>query len=226
MASQKIEIARARLGQVQQAIAAAAAGSFVEAEEALQDEGNDELSEVMASIRHFIGALRSNVEENERLFADLQTSKLELQETLDKVNRQQLAIQELSTPIIDIWDDIITLPIVGFIDSQRATNMTERLLKRIVSSKARCVIVDLSGVDAVDTMTANHLIKMIRAAQLLGSFCVVTGISADIAQTLIDLDVELERMRTMRTLKEGLKVCFAHLGRAEQSRWRPSSGAE
>jgi rsbT co-antagonist protein RsbR len=141
------------------------------------------------------------VTENKRLMA-------EREETMA---RQRAAVAELSTPIIDIWDDVITLPIVGIVDTQRSVEMTEKLLARIAEKRARHVIVDLTGVEVVDTLTADHLVKMIRAAQMLGSTCLVTGISPAIAQTLVELDVQLDGVPTLRSLKEGLKACLKSL---------------
>jgi rsbT co-antagonist protein RsbR len=93
--------------------------------------------------------------------------------------------------------------------------MTSRLLQRIAESRFRCVIIDITGVDVVDTMTADHFVKMIKSTQLLGVYCVVTGVSPDIAQTLVRLGIDLGTVRTLRTLKDGLKDCFLHLRRQD-----------
>jgi rsbT co-antagonist protein RsbR len=141
-----------------------------------------------------------------------------LRDKLATIERQQLAIRDLSTPVIEIWEDILTLPIVGVIDSQRSSEMTSRLLAAIDESGARCVIVDVTGVDVVDTMTADHLIRMIRAARLLGAYCVLTGLSPDVAQTLVRIGVDLRGIRTLRSLKEGLKSCFLRLRQIDEGR--------
>lgn len=130
------------------------------------------------------------------------------EERLETIERQRLAIADLSAPIIDVWDGILALPVVGLVDTQRSIELTERLLNRIASSGTRSVIVDLTGVDIVDTMTANHLLQMIRAASLLGTLSVLSGISPQIAQTLVQLDVDLSEITTVRNLKEALKVCL------------------
>jgi rsbT co-antagonist protein RsbR len=122
-----------------------------------------------------------------------------------------MAIADLSAPIMDVWDGVIALPVIGLVDTQRSVELTERLLERISTSNARSVIVDVTGVDVVDTATANHLLQMIRAASLLGAFCVVSGISPQVAQTLVQLDVDLTMIRTVRNLKEALKECLKHL---------------
>jgi rsbT co-antagonist protein RsbR len=130
------------------------------------------------------------------------------EQRLATIERQRLAIAALSAPIIDVWDGILALPVVGLVDTQRSIEMTERLLQRIAESGAESVIVDLTGVDIVDTMTANHLLQMIRAASLLGAFSVLSGISPQIARTLVQLDVGLTEITTVRNLKEALKTCL------------------
>jgi rsbT co-antagonist protein RsbR len=139
---------------------------------------------------------------------DLRSMVQLAEQRLATIERQRLAIADLSAPIIDVWDGILALPVVGLVDTQRSIEMTERLLERIASSGAESVIVDLTGVDVVDTMTANHLLQMIRSASLLGAFSVLSGISPLIAQTLVQLDVDLAEITTVRNLKEALKTCL------------------
>lgn len=134
------------------------------------------------------------------------------------VEQQRMTISALSTPIIDVWDGVVTLPLVGVIDTQRAVEMTERLLARIVESGARAVIIDLTGVEVVDTATADHLVRLTRAAGLLGARCYVTGIGPSIARTLVGMGVDLGGARTLRTLKEALRACIAELGEPSKRR--------
>jgi rsbT co-antagonist protein RsbR len=143
------------------------------------------------------------------------------EQRLATIERQRLAIADLTAPIIDVWDNILALPVVGLVDTQRSIEMTERLLERIAASGAESVIVDLTGVDVVDTMTANHLLQMIRAASLLGAFSVLSGISPQIAQTLVQLDVDLVEITTVRNLKEALKTCLRRKARLVSD---PSTG--
>lgn len=138
------------------------------------------------------------------------TAELE-RERLETIERQRMAIADLSAPIMDVWDGVLALPVIGLVDTQRSVELTERLLERISTSGARAVIVDVTGVDVVDTATANHLLQMIRAASLLGAFCVVSGISPQVAQTLVQLDVDLTSIRTVRNLKDGLRECLKTL---------------
>ncbi|MFO0572778.1 MAG: STAS domain-containing protein [Polyangia bacterium] len=185
----------------------------------------DEFSVLEAALNIYNQELAAARAQNERYIAELERSKRELQEQLTTIARQQLAIHELSTPIVEVWEDILLLPIIGTMDAQRAQEMTEKLLDRVRQSRSRCIIVDITGVDVVDTNTANSVLKMTRAARLLGAFCVVTGIRPEIARTLIQLGVEMEGLRTLRTLKDGLRECFAYL-RTLRERERMSREAE
>jgi rsbT co-antagonist protein RsbR len=171
----------------------------------------DEFAFLEATVNILTRELAEAREENDRYLGELHSQRTELEQRLETIERQQLAIQELSTPIIELWDDVLTLPIVGVVDSKRSIDMTERLLHRIVEGGARCVIIDLTGVDVVDTMTADHLFKMVQGAELLGARCSVTGISPDVAQTLVRLGLDLRKVRTLRTLKEALKDAVVFL---------------
>ncbi|MDI1475949.1 STAS domain-containing protein [Polyangium sp. y55x31] len=157
--------------------------------------------------------IRTN-EEREGAIRALEITQRELMEKIATIERQRSALREMSVPIIEVWDDVLTLPVVGIIDSQRAADMTERLLGRIGERRTRGVIIDLTGVDVVDTMTAAHLVKLSQAASLLGTFCVLTGIGPQIAQTLTLMGVDLGGLTTARSLRDGLRICVTRLGRA------------
>lgn len=146
--------------------------------------------------------------ENDAHVSRLEQATRELEEKLAMIERQRMAIRDLSTPIIELWDEVVTLPVVGVVDTQRSLEMTERLLQRISETGCRAVIIDVTGVEVIDTMTGNHFIKMIQAAQLLGAYCVVTGMSPIISQTIVSLGIDLGSVKTLRTLKEGLKHCL------------------
>lgn len=165
-------------------------------------------NQLASSIADFI-ALAIESDQRRRIEDELRASIELAEQRLETIERQRMAIADLSAPIIDVWDGVLVLPIIGLVDTQRSLELTERLLERISASSARSVIVDLTGVDVVDTMTANHLLQMIRAAGLLGAFCVLSGISPLIAQTLVQLEVDLRQIATVRSLKEGLQTCIA-----------------
>jgi rsbT co-antagonist protein RsbR len=151
----------------------------------------------------------------------LTQAEKELSASLEEVRRQQAAVRALGTPLIDVWDRVIALPIIGAVDEDRAVAMTESLLTRVAESSTSCVIVDLTGVDFVDTSTADHLLRLVKAVRLQGAFCVVTGIGPAIAQTIIALSIDFDQVRTLRSLREGLRACIAHMRRGDV--WREGS---
>ena len=144
--------------------------------------------------------------------AQTQTSLTrDLEDKLQTIERQAVAIRELSTPVLEIWDDVLALPIVGVVDTRRSMDVMNTLLRRIVETKARHVIMDITGVDMVDTKTADYLLKIVRAANLLGSRCVLTGLSPAVAQTLVEIGADMNEVTTLRDLKAGLRHCLKSL---------------
>ena len=125
--------------------------------------------------------------------------------------RQREAIEELSTPILEIWDDVLVLPIVGSFDRRRSAEVMARVLEAVTLKQARCLIIDITGVEVVDTGTADHLVKIVEGAGLLGAWCVVTGASSGVAQTLVEIGADLSRLTTLRNLKQGLRACLRYL---------------
>lgn len=115
---------------------------------------------------------------------------------------QSRTIQQLSTPTIKLWDGILVLPIVGVIDSLRAQNMMESMLNKIVETYSKVIILDIQGVAAVDTAVAQHLIKIAKATKLMGCVCILSGISPAVAQTIIQLGIDMESIRTKATLSD------------------------
>ena len=128
------------------------------------------------------------------------------------VRQQQESIQELSTPVLQVRDRLLILPIIGLIDSDRALQLTEQLLGAIREFRARVVVMDVTGVAAVDSKVANHLIQTVDAARLLGTTVIVTGISASIAQTIVTIGIDLSRIQTVGDLQGGLELADRILG--------------
>jgi rsbT co-antagonist protein RsbR len=128
------------------------------------------------------------------------------------IRSQQEAIRELSTPVIQIRDRLLILPVIGLIDSERALQLTESLLQAIRTNRARVVVMDITGVAAVDSKVANHLIQTVAAARLMGATVIVTGLSADVAQALVALGVDLGRINTIGDLQGGLEEAERLLG--------------
>lgn len=131
-----------------------------------------------------------------------------LREKLDVIEEQQATIRKMSTPIIQVWDGVLTLPLIGTLSSERASDMMERLLDEISRTRARYVILDLTGVELVDTATADHLLKVIRAVELMGVQGMISGIRPAVAQTVIALGAEMSRIKTFGNLREALRACM------------------
>jgi rsbT co-antagonist protein RsbR len=167
-------------------------------------------------VSHPVGALFQGVNEMiEALQREKQITasyQRELEEKLQTIERQRSSIRELSTPIIEIWDRILCLPIVGVMDTTRSAEMTDALLKAVVDRAARCAIIDITGIDVMDTGTADHFVRMAKSVKLLGSSCVLTGINPHIARTLVQMDVQLDGITTYRSLRSALQ---AYIGKNE-----------
>ncbi|MDI1433040.1 STAS domain-containing protein [Polyangium sorediatum] len=131
-----------------------------------------------------------------------------LREKLDLIAQQEEAIRALSTPIIEVWDGVLTLPLFGAVDTRRAAEMMERLLDAITHKGARVAIIDLTGVDAIDAETADHIGKLVRAAELVGAKCTITGIRPAVAQTMVEIGIDLTKIATLSTLREALRRCM------------------
>lgn len=128
----------------------------------------------------------------------------ELRRQVELVEQQRAAIRSLSTPVIHVWDGVIALPVVGYVDTRRAADMMGALLDGIVELQARCAILDLTGVEVIDTETTGHLMRMVSAAGLLGAECIVCGISPAIAQTMIAMDAERFTVKALPRLRDAL----------------------
>ncbi|MFS0771159.1 STAS domain-containing protein [Sphingomonas sp. 1P08PE] len=129
------------------------------------------------------------------------------------VRRQQDEIAELSTPVVKLWDGILALPLIGTLDSARTQVVMENLLQAIVDQSADLAIIDITGVPTVDTLVAQHLLKTIAAARLMGADCIISGIRPQIAQTMVHLGVELDVV-SKATLAEALLLAFQRTGRS------------
>jgi rsbT co-antagonist protein RsbR len=132
---------------------------------------------------------------------------------LETMTRHQAAIRELSTPVIKVHDRILLLPIVGTVDTQRAHQIMETVLVQVVEQQAKVMILDIAGVPVVDTKVADHIMKTTAAVQLLGSQTILTGISASVARTVVQLGVEITRMHTRSKLSEGIELALSIVGK-------------
>jgi rsbT co-antagonist protein RsbR len=128
--------------------------------------------------------------------------------------RQQQELMELSTPVVTLWEGVLALPIIGTLDSARTQVVMESLLQRVVESGASIAIIDITGVPTVDTLTAQHLLKTVAAARLMGADCIISGIRPQIAQTIVHLGVDLGSVMTKATLADAFAVALRRLGLA------------
>jgi len=128
------------------------------------------------------------------------------------IRQQQDAIRELSTPVLQIRDRLLLLPIIGVIDTHRARLITESLLKSIRANRAKVVVADITGVATIDSRVANHLIQTVTAAKLMGAVVVVTGLSAEVAQSLVALGIDLTKLNTVGDLQGGMEEAERLLG--------------
>jgi rsbT co-antagonist protein RsbR len=133
---------------------------------------------------------------------------------IETLQRHQAALRELSTPVIRVHDRILLLPLVGAIDSVRAQQIMDTVLLRIVEEKAKCIIVDIAGVPVVDTKVADNLVKTTASVRLLGAQTILTGISAQVARTIVQLGVDISAMHTRSRLQEGIELALDLVGKA------------
>ncbi|MDQ5985352.1 MAG: hypothetical protein CSYNP_01061 [Syntrophus sp. SKADARSKE-3] len=135
-----------------------------------------------------------------------------IRERENVVRQQQEAIRELSTPVLQVREGMLILPIIGLIDSFRAKQLTEQLLHAVRANRAKAVVIDITGVPAVDSKVANHLLQTVDAARLMGARVIVTGLSPDVAQALVYVGVDLTRLKTVGDLQGGIEEADALLG--------------
>jgi len=142
----------------------------------------------------------------------LHTTEIFLRSREDVVVRQQKEIAELSTPVVKLWDGVLALPLIGTLDSERTSVVMENLLQALIDNSADFAIIDITGVPTVDTLVAQHLLKTVAAARLMGADCLISGIRPQIAQTMVHLGVELN-VQSKATLAEAFREALKRTGR-------------
>jgi rsbT co-antagonist protein RsbR len=135
-----------------------------------------------------------------------------VQERERVIRQQQEAIRELSTPVLQVRERLLILPIIGVLDSQRARQLTEQLLRGIRSTRAKVVVIDITGVPTIDSTVANHLVQTVDASRLMGASVIITGLSPEIAQTLVTLGVDLSKVNAIGDLQGGIEEAERLLG--------------
>jgi rsbT co-antagonist protein RsbR len=132
----------------------------------------------------------------------------ELRAKLMIIRRQEEAIRAMSTPILRIWEGVLTMPLIGLMDSMRAAQMMETLLDAISKTHVRFTILDLTGVDVIDTSAANHILRLVRGAALMGTRCIISGITPSMANTIVGLGLDLSELLTFNTLEAALRFAI------------------
>jgi rsbT co-antagonist protein RsbR len=163
------------------------------------------LSNLYAGINEMIASLGAEQEKS-------RAYQQELEEKLATIEQQRAAIRDLSTPIIEVWDGVLCLPIVGVMDTVRSTEMTTSLLNAVTEKRARCAIIDITGIDVMDTRTVDHFMRMARSVRLLGAECALTGLKPYIAQTVVQMGIDLTNVVTYRSLRDALQQFVSRVG--------------
>jgi anti-anti-sigma factor len=170
-----------------------------------------ELQKLSLMLNFLLDSTRRSLEE-------VREKNQQLAVQVETIEHQRRAIAELSTPILQLWEGILVLPVIGFVDSARSQQMMERLLEEIVQRQARHVIIDVTGVAVMDTQTADYFTKIFNSVRLLGAHCLLTGIRPAVAQTLVHIGVQLDQVTTRRNLQQGLQECLRIIERDRATR--------
>lgn len=197
----KLTNAKERILQIEEVLASIASGSN---DERLDIKFEDDLTGVEAAINILIDDLTYELQQSKNMQVELEAKLSEITEQQKTIMQQQDDLLELSSPVSKVWDNILMLPVIGTLDSQRAQVMMENLLQKIVDTGCTMAILDITGVPTVDTQVANHLLKTTTSARLLGADCIISGISPAIAQTIVQLGIDLSVIRTKATLQDAM----------------------
>jgi rsbT co-antagonist protein RsbR len=186
---------------------------------------------VLSMKKPIFSIIRNEYSNDAKSVADLSWSATELIDGLglyttesflkareEVIMRQQQDLLELSTPVVKLWDRVLALPLIGTLDSQRTQVVMETLLHQIVQDGAEVAIIDITGVPTVDTLVAQHLLKTVTAARLMGADCIISGIRPSTAQTIVHLGVDLQDVMTKATLADAFRVALHRMGLKVASR--------
>nr|WP_255216015.1 STAS domain-containing protein [Pseudenhygromyxa sp. WMMC2535] len=208
-----IEDIDARLLKLEEHLAAAAAGDV----RPIEITRDDPLAAIEVGVNVVLHDLVEEIARAQTARDELQVKLEELTAQAELIRRQRETILQLSTPLLQLWDEILALPIIGSLDDTRAESLSKRMLDEVHASKVRFVILDLTGIEIVDTHTAGRLMQVIQAARLLGVECLLSGIQPEVALTLAHLQEGLAGVQTHRNLKQSLAACLKIMAK-EQGR--------
>ena len=201
MESTTITNARERINHIEDILSSVAAGDL---DLRIDSDQEDDLTGVEQAINLLIDDLTHELKKSRRLKEEMEEKLLKIQDQQKTILQQQEDLMELSSPVSKVWENILILPVIGTLDSQRTQVMMENLLQKIVATGCTTAILDITGVPTVDTQVANHLLKTVTAARLLGAECIVSGISPAIAQTIVHLGINLSNILTKATLQDAM----------------------
>ena len=195
----------ARVNRIEDILSSIAAGDM---DARINTEVEDDFSGVEEAVDLLINDLTDELQQREKTQNELEERLATIQEQQKTILQQQDDLLELSSPVTKVWDNVVVLPVIGTLDSRRTQIMMENLLQKIVDTGCTIAILDITGVATIDTQVANHLIKTVTAARLLGAECIVSGISPAIAQTIVHLGIDLSTIQTRATLQESMQYAF------------------
>jgi rsbT co-antagonist protein RsbR len=201
-----MSISKERIERVVDLLARASCKDYSQRLDIAPDAPEDEFLQIEVGLNVVLEDLQVAEAARQKFIAEIEAKNREI------ADRAAMALRELSTPIISVWDGVLTLPVIGMVDTVRGAEMMEQLLTRVATDQAEYVIIDITGVSVVDTRTADSFIRMSEAVRLVGAQCFLTGISPAIAQTIAQLGIDTSRIRTLRRLSDALKVVFEELG--------------
>lgn len=201
METTKIADAKKRIDHIEDILSSVAAGDL---DLRIDSEYEDDLTGIEQAINLLIDDLTHELKKSLKLKQEMEEKLLKIQEQQKTILQQQEDLMELSSPVSKVWENILILPVIGTLDSQRTQIMMENLLQKIVATGCTTAILDITGVPTVDTQVANHLLKTVTAARLLGAECIVSGISPAIAQTIVHLGINLSNILTKATLQDAM----------------------
>jgi rsbT co-antagonist protein RsbR len=183
--------------------------------------GDERILETSFADDHPVGALAAAINDVSMALNNSRAERLEneaqLNARIELIERQRQAIAELSTPVIEVWSRVLTLPVVGTVDSERASKMTIELLDSVVSRDAALVILDVTGLEIVDTAVADHFLRMARSVRLLGAQCVLSGVRPAVASTIVTMGLEVGEIECFSTLRAALQHGTKRLGLVQKT---------
>jgi rsbT co-antagonist protein RsbR len=197
----KIRNIKGRIEKIEDILSSVAAG---DKDARIASKTEDDFTGIESAIDLLIDDLTDELKNREKIQKELQDKLDKIQEQQKTIIQQQEELMELSSPVTKVWDNILILPVIGTLDSQRTQIMMENLLNKIVATGCTISILDITGVLTVDTQVANHLLKTVTSARLLGAECIISGISPAIAQTIVHLGIDLTSIRTKATLQDAM----------------------